>query len=284
MSSPFRALSLAASFACCAVVFAQTSASPAPTPATPAVAKPVTVTTKDAFKAIVPRELGPTTMGGRISEIAVYEKKPQVFFVGAASGGLWRTTNGGITLEPIFQYENSVALGGVAVNQSDQDDIWVGTGEQNSRNSTSWGDGVYRTKDGGKTWAYLGLKDSQHVGKIVLKSGEPDTAFVACMGPLWANGGTRGILKTTDGGKTWANVLPGNAQTGAVDLVADPSNPNILIAALYQRQRQAFKFASGGRGSGLFKSTDGGKNWHKLENGLPSGEVGRAGHALRQRK
>ncbi|MES1227944.1 MAG: glycosyl hydrolase, partial [Armatimonadota bacterium] len=147
MCSPLRAVGLAASFALCASVFAQGTPPPA-------AATPVTAVAKDAFKSIVPRELGPTTMGGRVSEIAVYEKKPQVFFVGAASGGLWRTTNGGMTFEAVFQYESSVALGGVAVNQDDPNDIWVGTGEQNSRNSTSWGDGVYRTKDGGKTWAF----------------------------------------------------------------------------------------------------------------------------------
>lgn len=271
MVRPFRSPIAAALFACCAVVLAQTQ--PAPAAKTP----PKQATVEDAFRNLNPRALGPTTMSGRVSDIKVYEKKPATFFVAAASGGLWRTRNGGISFEPVFQYEGSVALGVVAVNQNDPDDLWVGTGEQNSRNSTSWGDGVYRTKDGGKTWTHLGLEDSQHVGGIVLKPGEPDTAFVAALGPLWGEGGTRGVLKTTDGGKTWTTVLKGSPDTGAVELVMDPSNPNVMLAALYTRQRKAYSFASGGRGSGIYRTTDGGKTWNKVSDGLPTDQVGRIG-------
>jgi len=216
---------------------AQDATKPAPLPGLP-----------DLLRPLAPRELGPTTMGGRVSSIAVYEKEPRIFYVGVASGGLWKTENGGITFAPVFQKESSVALGAVTVCQSDPDLVWVGTGEQNSRNSTSWGDGVYKSIDGGKTWTNMGLKDSKHIGKIVLDPKNPNTVYVAAMGHLWGPNDERGVFKSTDGGATWNKALFVDRKTGFVDLVIDPANPKVLLAAAYERMRKAYYYASGGPG------------------------------------
>ncbi|MBI3721233.1 MAG: glycosyl hydrolase, partial [Fimbriimonas ginsengisoli] len=208
-----------------------------------------------------PRELGPTIMGGRVADIAVVEKQPRTFFVASASGGLWRTDNGGTTFKPMFDKEGSASMGAVAVQQSNPDVIWIGTGEPSSRNSCAWGDGVYKSVDGGKNWKNVGLKETHQIGRIVIDPKSPNVVYVAALGHLWGANSERGIYKTTDGGKTWAKVLYKDDLTGAVDLVIDPNHPNVLVAAFWQRIRKAYQMTSGGPGSGIYKTFDAGKTW-----------------------
>ncbi|MCU0315067.1 MAG: hypothetical protein MUC92_00580 [Fimbriimonadaceae bacterium] len=231
----------------------------------------------DLFRPLVARELGPTTMGGRIHQLAVYENEPRIFYVGTASGGLWKTENGGITLNPIFQFEGSIALGAVAVSQSNPRTLWVGTGEENSRNSTSWGDGIYKSEDGGATWQNMGLKETKHVGKILLHPRDENTVYVGALGHLWGANANRGLYKTTDGGKTWNQILRVDDVTGVIDMQFDPKDPNTLLVAFYQRERKAYQFASGGPGSSLWKTTDGGKSFRRISKGLPTSPLGRIG-------
>ncbi|MBS1708266.1 MAG: hypothetical protein JSS65_06035 [Armatimonadetes bacterium] len=244
-------------------------------PATPAPAS--TVDVAQILKTLTPRELGPTTMGGRISDFGVYEKDPRIFYVASASGGLWKTVNAGLTFAPTFTNEAVAALGAVAVNQNNPDDVWVGTGEQNSRNSTSWGGGVYRSKDGGKTWTYLGLKETKHISHIVIDPKNPDTVYVGALGHLWGENEERGLYKTTDGGKNWTRTLAVDKRTGVIELQMDPKNPNNLMCAMFERFRWPYRFASGGPGSAMYRSTDAGKTWHKVTKGLPTGTLGRIG-------
>jgi photosystem II stability/assembly factor-like uncharacterized protein len=232
----------------------------------------------DSFlAALSPRNVGPVTMSGRIVELAVYEKEPRIFYVASASGGLWKTTSGGVEFEPLFQDQSSVSLGAVAVSQSDPNIVWVGTGEDTSRNSVAWGDGVYRSLDGGKTWQHMGLKETMHISRIAIDPKDPNVVTVGALGRLWGENPERGIYQTTDGGKTWKHVLPGDARTGCIDLQVDPKNPKNMLAAMWQRRRYAWDFISGGPGSGLWKSTDGGRSWRKLRRGLPSELTGRIG-------
>lgn len=248
--------------------------------ATLAVFSAISIAQSDAellLQAIKPRELGPVNMGGRLSSIAVYEKDPRIFYIGTASGGVWKTTSKGTRFEPVFQYEGSSALGDVAVDQSDPNRVWVGTGEQNSRNSSSWGDGVYRSDDGGKTWQHLGLRETRHISKIILDPRDKNIAYVGALGDLWGSDTERGLFKTTDGGKSWKKIHYINDMTGVIDISMDPKKPDTLLVAQYQKKRTPFSFASGGPGSGLFKTTDGGKTWRKITKGLPEGELGRIG-------
>jgi photosystem II stability/assembly factor-like uncharacterized protein len=229
------------------------------------------------YDVLRPRQLGPTTMGGRIMEIAVYEKEPRIFYVATASGGLWKTENGGITTRPVFHREASVALGSCAVDQNDPNRVWVGTGEGSSRNSTSWGDGVYLSEDGGTTWRNLGLQRSMHIPRVVLHPSNREVAYVAALGSLWGESDDRGVYKTSDGGKTWSRILFVDRRSGIADLVMNPRNPNELLAASWERMRTAYSWKSGGPGSALWKSGDGGKTWRKITRGLPSGPLGRIG-------
>lgn len=229
------------------------------------------------LKGLAPREIGPTVTGGRIVDIAVYEKVPRIFYVASASGGLWKTENGGITFTPGFDREASVSLGAVAVQQNDPNVVWVGSGEYTSRNSVAWGDGVYKSVDGGKTWKNLGLGATMHISRIVIDPLNPNTVFVAATGHLWGPNKERGIYKTTDGGKSWNLILFADEQTGAGDLAMNPANHNELIAAMWTRDRKPWTFVSGGPKSGLFKTTDGGKTWRPLATGLPATRVGRIG-------
>jgi photosystem II stability/assembly factor-like uncharacterized protein len=221
------------------------------------------------------RPIGPASMSGRISDLAVYEANPAIFYVGSAHGGVWRTTNKGTTFEAQFQDQGLMSIGDVTVSQSNPDLLWVGTGEANNRQSTSWGDGVYRSTDGGKTWTNMGLRTSRHINRIVIDPRDNNTVFVAAVGSLWGPGGERGVYKTTDGGKTWKQVLKVDDDTGANDLVMDSSNIKILYASTYQRRRAACCMNGGGPGSGIWKSTDGGETWTKLTNGVPAGPLGR---------
>lgn len=236
-----------------------------------------TPSTADILKALPARNLGPTSMGGRVSSIAVYEKEPRIFYVGSAGGGLWRTVNGGITFDCIFQYESTVALGAVHVNPDDPNDIWVGTGDHNSRNSVMYGDGVYHTTDGGKTWAHMGLEKTMFISSIWVHPKNKNVVFVGALGHLWGPNKERGLYKSTDGGKSWKQVHFVNDLTGVIDLDVDPNNPNTMYVAQWERLRWPYKWASGGKGSGLFKSTDGGETWKKITKGLPTADTGRIG-------
>ncbi len=261
------------------------SSSPAASPAG-SVAPPLTDL---LFKNIKVRSIGPAVMGGRVSEISLDSKNPFVFYVGLAHGGVFRTGNNGVSFDPIFDKERSLSIGAVAVAPSDSDVIWVGSGEANDRNSSGWGDGVYRTTDGGDTWENVGLKESRAIARIRVHPTKPEVAYVAATGHLWADGGERGLFKTTDGGKTWKNVLqaaaPHNARTGCGDVILDPANPEIVYAALYARQRTPWSFISGPDATGgedvggIFKSVNGGGTWKKLAGGLPS-QTARIGLAV----
>ena len=210
------------------------------------------------------RPIGPAAMSGRIADLAVYEPDPSIYYVGTAHGGVWKTTNNGTTFEAQFQDQGLMSIGDVTVSQHNPDLVWVGTGESNNRQSTSWGDGVYKSTDGGKTYTHMGLKTSRHINRIVIDPRDNNVVFVAATGSLWGPGGDRGVYKTTDGGKTWKQVLKVDEDTGANDLAMDPSNNKILYASMYQRRRTACCFNGGGPGSGLFKSTDGGETWTKI--------------------
>ena len=223
------------------------------------------------------RELGPASPSGRIDDFAVFEKNPAIFYVATATGGLWKTVNNGTTFDSIFDGQPSSSIGDVAIAPSDPNLIWVGTGENNNRQSSSWGDGVYKSSDGGKTWKHMGLTESKHIARIIVDPVDNDVVYVAALGSLWGPGGQRGIFKTTDGGQTWTNPLRVNDDTGATELVMDPSNNKVLYAATYQRRRATWGFNGGGPGSAIYKSTDAGKTWTKLTKGIPEGPMGRIG-------
>ncbi|MBI1750919.1 MAG: hypothetical protein HY234_11545 [Acidobacteria bacterium] len=235
------------------------------------------------------RSIGPAVMGGRVSDIAIDPNDPSTFYVALGTGGVMKTTNNGVTLDGIFEKEAVAAVGAVAVAPSDSKVVWVGTGEANDRNSSSWGGGVYRSTDGGDTWTNTGLKNSRTIARIVVHPSDPKTAWVAAVGDLWNFGGDRGLYKTTDGGATWKRVLgapaPYNDRVGCGDVALDPSDSNVLYATLYARQRTPWSFLSGraitdGKDvGGIFKSTDSGETWKKLDKGLPGG-MGRIGLSI----
>ena len=221
------------------------------------------------------RSIGPASMSGRISDLAVYEANPAIFYVATAHGGVWKTTNGGTTFEAQLQNHGLMSIGDVTVSQSNPDLIWVGTGESNNRQSTSWGDGVYKSTDGGKTYTNVGLRASRHINRIVIDPRNTETVFVAATGSLWGPGGERGVYKTTDGGTTWRQVLKVDDDTGANELVMDATNSSILYASTYQRRRSACCMNGGGPGSGLWKSTDGGETWTRTKGGVFDQPLGR---------
>ncbi|MBO6573825.1 MAG: hypothetical protein JJ896_00290 [Rhodothermales bacterium] len=226
------------------------------------------------------REIGPATMSGRVVDLAVQVDDPYTFYVASATGGVWKTTNNGVTFEAQFQNEAVHSIGDIALHAIADSILWVGTGERANRQSSSWGNGVYRSTDGGKTFTHLGLDETRHVGRIALHPSDPDVAWVAGMGHLWGPNPERGLYKTSDGGATWERLLFVDDETGVVDVAVDHTNPDILYAATYQRQRRAYGFHGGGPGSGLHKSTDGGRTWREMRNGLPEGDFGRIGIAL----
>jgi photosystem II stability/assembly factor-like uncharacterized protein len=221
------------------------------------------------FKPLHFREIGPAAMGGRIDDFAVVESNPDIIYVGSASGGVFKTQNGGTTWEPVFDDQAVSTIGDVTVAPSDPSIVWVGSGEANNRQSSSWGDGVYKSTDAGKTWQHVGLGETHHIGRIVISPSDPNTVYVAALGRLWGPSKERGVYKTTDGGKSWSNVLFVNEDTGVSDLAMDPESPGTLIAAAYERRRTVFGFNGSGPGGGLYKTTDGGATWKKLEKGLP---------------
>jgi photosystem II stability/assembly factor-like uncharacterized protein len=244
---------------------------PAPAPA--ASAAPA-----DPFPGLKFRNIGPATMGGRIDDLAVLESNPAVFYVGTATGGLWKTMNNGTTWEVLFNDQpDTVSIGDIAINPGDANTVWVGSGENNNRQSGSWGNGLYKSIDGGKTFKQMGLATSKHIARIIVDPIDHDVVYVAALGSLWGRGGERGVYKTTDGGLTWTRVLFVDDETGATELVMDPSNNKVIYAATYQRRRATWGFNGGGLGSAMWKSSDAGRTWTKLTNGVPSGPLGRIG-------
>jgi photosystem II stability/assembly factor-like uncharacterized protein len=229
---------------------------------------------------IRPRLIGPAMISGRVVSIAVDPRNPAVIYIGAASGGVWKTENGGASWTPIFDRQSSYSIGVVTLDPHNPSVVWVGTGESNSQRSVSYGDGVYRSDDGGRTWRRMGLEKSEHIGRIVVDPRNSDVVYVAALGPLWSDGGDRGLYKTTDGGKTWNAVLTISDRTGVTDVALDPRNPDILLAATYQRRRHVWTLIDGGPESSLQRSTDGGKSWRKVTSGIPGGDLGRIGIAV----
>src|SRR5918993_644238 len=221
------------------------------------------------------RSIGPATMSGRIADIAVFEANPAIYYVATAHGGVWKTINNGTTFQPQLQDQGLMSFGDVTVSQSNADLVWAGGGESNNRQSTSWGDGVYKSTDGGKTYSNMGLRTSRHIHRILIDPRNNDTVYVAATGALWGPGGERGVYKTVDGGRTWKQVLKVDDDTGANDLVMDPSDSKVLYASTYQRRRTACCMNGGGPGSGIWKSTDGGDTWTRIKGGVLDQPIGR---------
>ena len=236
--------------------------------------------TADTFSGLKFRLIGPGVASGRVMSLAVNPKNTFEYYAGVASGGVWKTVNAGTTWTPVFDGEGSYSIGGVALDPNDASVVWVGTGESNSQRSVGYGDGIYRSDDGGKNWQNMGLKKSEHIGRVVIDPRDSKVVYVAAEGPLWGPGGDRGLYKTTDAGKNWKAVLTISENTGVVDVALDPSNPDIVYAAAYQRRRHVFTLIDGGPESAIYKSTDAGANWNKLKNGLPTVDMGRIGLAV----
>lgn len=233
-----------------------------------------------ALSSLPLRLIGPSYPSGRISDFAVYSGGHHHYLASTASGGLWRTTNAGVTWTPIFDREGSYAIGVVELAPSDENIIWVGTGENNSQRSAAFGDGVYKSTDGGKSWKNMGLKDSGHISQIWIHPDDPDTVLVASQGPLWSDGGERGLYKTTDGGVTWELLLEIDEHTGVNEFVVHPDNFDMIVASTYQRRRHVWVLINGGPGSGIHRTMDGGKTWKEVKTGLPGNEKGRIGLAM----
>ncbi len=257
-------------------------------------AKPKTKTSKAAPPATNPksgfdtvsisglkfRSLGPALVSGRISEFAVVPGHSKSYFVATSAGGVWRTNNAGNTFESVFDNEGSYSIGTITIDPSNSSTVWVGTGEANNQRSVSYGDGVYKSVDGGRSWKNMGLKNSEHIAKIIVHPKNSKLIYVAAYGPLWAPGGDRGVYRSKDGGNTWEQIIKLDDHTGACDLVMDPRNPDILYAAAHQRRRHVFTYVGGGPQSSLYKTDDGGNTWEKAINGLPSNDMGRIGLAI----
>jgi photosystem II stability/assembly factor-like uncharacterized protein len=234
----------------------------------------------DTFAGLKFRSIGPAVASGRVMSIAVNPKNKFEYYVGVASGGVWKTVNDGTTWTPVFDKEGSFSIGWVAIDPNDASVVWVGTGESNSQRSVDYGDGIYRSDDGGKNWQNMGLKKSEHTGRVVIDPRDSKVVYVAAEGPLWGPGGDRGLYKTTDGGKNWKAVLTISENTGVADVALDPANPDIIYASAYQRRRHVFTLIDGGPESAIYKSTDAGATWNKLKNGLPTVDLGRIGLAV----
>ncbi|MEL6674192.1 MAG: glycosyl hydrolase [Bacteroidota bacterium] len=232
------------------------------------------------FSAMKFRNVGPALTSGRISDFAINPQNPSEYYVATSSGGVWKTTNSGNTYQPIFDGQSSYSIGVVEMAPTNPYTVWVGTGENNGQRSIAYGDGVYKSTDGGRSWKNMGLKESEHIGKIVIHPQDENVVFVAAQGPLWSSGGDRGLYKTKDGGKTWNKVLEISEHTGVNDIVYDPRNPDVMYATSWQRARKVWTFIGGGPESAIYKSTDGGETWAKSQSGLPGGDIGRIGLAI----
>ncbi len=240
--------------------------------------------TSDLLKGIELRTIGPTLTTGRVVDVEIDPKNPSVWYVASAFGGLWKTTNRGITFSPIFDDNGVFTLCCVAIDPKDSNVVWLGTGENNSQRSAHFGDGIYKSLDAGKTWKRMGLETSEHIGEILVDPRNSNVVYVASQGPLFSEGGERGLYKTTDGGTTWTAVLTISKDTGISDIVFDPRNPDIIFASAYQRRRHVGQMIGGGPEGGIFKTVNGGKTWTKLTKGLPTGDMGRAGLAVDGRR
>ncbi len=230
--------------------------------------------------AFTPRPIGPAVTGGRVHDVESLPEDPSVIYVASASGGLWKTTNRGITWTDVWRDMPVSTFGDVAIAATNRAVVYAGTGEQQNRQSTSWGNGVYRSNNGGESWNHLGLEETRHIAKVEVDPRDEDVVWVAALGNLWASSEARGVYKSTDGGQSWSKVLYVDEHTGAIDLELDPSNPDVVFAATYQRQRRTWGFNGGGPGSGIYRTTDGGANWSELGNGIPDGDKGRIGIAI----
>jgi photosystem II stability/assembly factor-like uncharacterized protein len=240
--------------------------------------------TAETCRGLALRNIGPTLSSGRIADVAVDPRNRDVWYVATASGGLWKTTDHGTTWKPIFDQHVSFSMGCVTLDPNNPDVVWLGTGENTSQRSVDFGDGIYKSTDGGATWKHMGLRSSEHIGKILVDPRNSDVVFVAAQGSLWAPGGDRGVFKTTDGGKTWKPALQVSENTGVTDLAFDPRNPDVIYAASYQRRRNVGVLIGGGPESAIYKSEDGGAKWTKLTNGLPSVDLGRIALAVSPQK
>ena len=236
--------------------------------------------TSGLYNALKFRSVGPSFTSGRIADIAVNSKNTSEYYIAVASGGVWKTNNSGNTYTPIFDGQSSYSIGCVTIDPNNENVIWVGTGENNNQRSVAYGDGVYKSEDGGKSWKNMGLKTSEHIGNIIVHPTNSNIIIVAAYGPLWKEGGERGVYKTIDGGKTWKRILHISDDTGISEIVMDPRNPDVLYAAAHQRRRHVFTYLGGGPESGIHKTTDGGKTWIKVNNGLPKVDIGRIGLAI----
>ena len=235
----------------------------------------------DTLSGLPIRAIGPAASGGRIADIAaVHENGRLTIYVGAAGGGVWKSVDGGTTFKPMFDKQASLSIGSIAIDPSNPQTVWVGTGESWARNSVSVGTGIYRSHDGGDSWEMMGLPDSEHVSRVVVHPKDSNTVYACALGHLWNANTERGVFKTTDGGKTWNKLLYRNDGTGCAELAMDPQDPNVLYAAMWDVRREPHNFRSGGPGSGLFKSTDAGATWHELRKGMPEGDLGRIGMAI----
>ncbi len=240
----------------------------------------------DILKDMKPRNIGPGGMSGRVTAIDVVLSTPDIIYVGTASGGLWKSTSGGIKWQPIFEDQRTASIGAVSIQQTNPSVIWVGTGEGNPRNSLNGGYGVYKSLDGGKNWQSMGLDKTRHIHRVIVDPTDPNTVYVGAIGSPWGEHPERGVFKTTDGGKSWKKILFANNKTGVADMVMDPTNPNKLIVALWEHKRDPWFFKSGGEGSGLHITFDGGNTWEKRTDtdGLPKGDLGRMGIAIARNK
>jgi photosystem II stability/assembly factor-like uncharacterized protein len=238
----------------------------------------------DAVREITLRNIPGTFTSGRIADVAVDPKNHNIWYVATASGGLWKTTNHGMTFAPIFDDGGSYSLGCVTIDPKNSDVVWLGTGENESQRAIGWGDGIYKSTDAGKTWKNVGLKHSEHIARILIDPRDSNVVYVASQGPLFSPGGDRGLYKTTDGGQTWKPLLQITENTGITDIAMDPRNPDVMYAAAYQRRRNTSVIVAGGPDAGIFKTTDGGKNWKKLTEGLPNVDLGRIALAISPQK
>lgn len=236
------------------------------------------------FKGMELRNIGPAFMSGRIADVAIHDDDPNTWYVGVGSGGVWKTVNAGTTWEPVFDDEASYSIGCITIDPSNPHTIWVGTGENVGGRHIGYGDGIYRSRDDGKTWENLGLADSQHISEIIVSPEDSNTIWVASQGPLWSAGGDRGLFKSTDGGKTWNKTLGDDEWTGVTDIMIDPRDPNLLYAATWQHHRTVAGYIGGGPNSGIHRSEDGGETWEKLSEGLPDGNMGKIGMAISPQK
>ncbi len=252
-----------------AVTFAMIAVAQDPTPIPAAVL--------DGFEF---RSIGPAVTGGRIHDVEVHPSDPSTILLGTASGGIWKSTNKGTTWQPVFDDHAVSTFGDLAIAPSDPMIVYAGTGEQQNRQSSSWGNGIYRSDDGGDTWRHLGLENTRHIGRVLVHPNDPNTVYVAALGNLWQPSPERGILRSTDGGHSWQTVLYVDESTGFVDMVINPENPDIIVAAAYQRQRRTWGFNGGGPGSGIHRSVDGGDTWTRVTDGIPEGDLGRIGLAI----